>query len=71
MHIRVTMAFEKCMNHSCAVIGAAVNVTQWTSPGSGHKQRQTRNFAVLYVNFGQFLEIRAREGKLMHYIPKC
>ena len=49
------------MNHSCAVIGVAVNVTQWTPPGSRHKNRQTRYFALLYVNFARFLEIWARE----------
>ena len=26
MHIYVTGAFQKCMNHSCAVIGMAANV---------------------------------------------
>ena len=57
MHIYVTGAFQKCMNHSCAVIGVAANVTQWTPPGSRHKKRQARYFALLYINFAQFLKI--------------
>ena len=39
------------MNHSCAVIGVAVNVTQWAAPASRHKQRQTRYFASFLCQF--------------------
>ena len=50
MHIWATWAFQKCMNHRCAVIGVTANVTQWTPPRVG-TDGQTEKFNTISRRF--------------------
>ena len=39
------------MNHSCAVIGVAANLTQWTPPRMGQTDGQTEKFNIISLRF--------------------
>ena len=39
------------MNHRCAVIGVAANVTQWTPPRVGQTDGQTEKFNTISPRF--------------------
>ena len=53
------------------MIGVAANVTQWTTPGSRHKKRQTWYFALCTSILPNFSESEHEKERIMHYIQKC